>query len=241
MFDGFGGTLTAPQATCSTCICGATGASCADPVVSVYDSSMCSGTPSTTVTPSSSCSAILSLALYVSVAPPVLTATCTPGTSTPTLTTASWSTVARACTVTGTSGCSAGSSCVSPQGTSTSVCVMKGDLETSCPPGYPGTPQVFYTGVNDMRGCSACSCGSVTDATCSIASPAVDTYSMPPCTSPDVTLSADGTCNAVGGDFFMELVATPTLNGTASCSVAGGGTATGTATGTGATSFCCLP
>ncbi len=241
LFDGMG-MLMAPPATCSSCSCDAASVSCATPVVSIYEAPSCSGTASTTVTPATSCTMEAQLfAAMVSVAPPALSG-CAPGTSTPTLTPPSWGMVARACPVTGTGGCSGTESCIPARPSSTSVCVMQPGTATACPAGYPSGPQTFYTGVNDSRGCSACTCSTPSGATCAIASPAVDTYQNPGCGTPDAMLSANNSCTTVAGDLYLELVATPTLTGAPSC-VAGGGTPTGMATGdpATATSFCCLP
>jgi hypothetical protein len=242
LFDGMGD-LMAPPATCSSCGCGTANASCSDPVVSVYEEmTSCSGTPSSTVTPSASCSTFPIIAASVSVSAPALTGSCPPGTSTPTLTPPSWGTQARACPVTGSSGCSGGASCIAPQLASTSVCVKQPGAATACPSGYPSGPQIFYTGFIEGRGCTACTCSPPGGATCTIASPAIDTFEEPGCMMSDLTLSAPTACTQVAGDFSIELVASPMLTGTPSCSVVvGGGMPTGTATGSGATSFCCLP
>ena len=243
LFDGMGN-LSAPAPTCSTCSCGTASASCAAPVVSIYEGASCSGNPTTTGTPSTSCtiSAELLLAL-VSVSAPALTGSCAPGTSTPTTTPPSWGMVARACPLSGGTpgGCSTGATCEPPQPASTSVCVMQTGAATSCPSSYPSGPQIFYTGVMDGRGCAACTCSAPAGASCTIASPAVDTYTQPGCTTPDLMLSAPSSCTAVTEDIALELVASPMLSGTAACAVSGGGTPTGMALPTGATSFCCLP
>lgn len=237
VFDGMGN-LSAPPAICTMCSCGGASASCADPVMTLYDEPTCTSTATGTVTASASCGAIFAAA--VTVAAPALTGSCPPGTSAPTVTPPSWGTVARACPVSGGSGCSGGAMCVPSPPASNAVCVMQPGAATTCPAGYPDGPSIFYQGVNDTRGCSDCACSAPSGATCSIASPAIDAYQDPGCGSPQVNLSAPSGCTILGTDLFVELVATPTLSGTPGCSVSDGGTATGSATGTGATSFCCL-
>ena len=238
LFDGKGD-LVAPAATCSSCGCGAPSVSCADPVVTAYDTPACS-TSNMTVTPTSSCSPIFAPA--VTVAAPALSGSCAASGGSPTTQPPAWNTAARACPISAPGTCAGGSLCVFGQPASSSVCVMQSDAVTTCPASYPVGPQIFYTGVSDSRGCSACTCGAVSGVTCTIASSAVEAFVKPGCPTPaDVTLSAPSTCTSLSGALFLELAATPVLSGQGSCAVSGGGAATGAATPTDATSFCCLP
>jgi hypothetical protein len=244
LFNGQGD-LVAPAATCSNCSCGtATGVTCATPVLSIFEDTQCTkpATPQT-ATVSSSCSPVLALALAVTVAAPLPTGgSCAPSGGALTAPAAAWSTRAQACPISVPGSCSGGGLCVPGQPASSSVCVMKPGTETLCPPGYPSGPQVFYTGVDDTRGCSACTCGSPSGATCAIGSPAIDAFVTPPCTAtPNLTLTAPSPCTALGGALFMELVSQPMVSGQGTCAVSGGGMPSGAATPTGATSFCCLP
>jgi hypothetical protein len=238
LFDGKGD-LVAPAASCTSCGCGgATGVSCAPPVVTGFDAPGCSS-GGTTQTISSSCTPILAAAVTVAVPQP--TGSCTPSGGVATTTPPAWMTQARACPVSPSGTCSGGALCVPAQPASNAVCVMQPGAATACPAGYPSGPQIFYTGVDDARGCTTCTCGAVSGVTCTIASPAVGAFDSPTCTTtPTVSLSAPSACTSLGTSLFVELVATPVLSGQGSCTTSGGGAPTGTATGTGAASFCCL-
>jgi hypothetical protein len=238
VFDGHGD-LVAPAATCSSCSCGAASVTCAGPVLTLYDDPGCTTAAGTTLTAGAACTPVVAAA--VTVAAPVATGSCAPSTSVATTTPPTWGTTARACTVGAPPPCSGGGLCVLPSA-SADVCVMQMGAATMCPHGYPAGPQLFYTGVDDGRACSACSCGAPSGVSCSIASPAVDAYAPGSGCSgtPGVTMSAPATCTELTPYQFVELVAPPSVVGTGSCGVAGGGMAIGMATPKGATSFCCL-
>ena len=239
LFDGKGD-LIAPAATCTSCGCGAaTGVSCAAPVLTGFEAPDCSS-GGTTQTVSSSCGGPI-LATAVTVAAPQPTGSCTPSGGAATVMPPVWDTQARACAVSPSGTCSGGELCVPAQASSPSVCIMQPGAAMACPTTYPSGPQIFYTGLDDGRGCSACTCAA-SGATCTIASPAIDVYEDPTCTSaPTATLSAPSACTTLGTSLFVQLVAAPMLSGQGTCATSGGGTPTGTATGMGATSFCCLP
>jgi hypothetical protein len=233
-----GGDPIAPAATCTGCSCGASSVSCADPVVTLFDDPSCS-TGGSKVTASTSCSPILAAA--ATVAAPVATGSCAPSGGVATLAPVTWTTVARACPVSPSGSCPGGDLCVPGQPASTSVCVMQSGSATACPPGYTSGPQIFYTGVDDTRGCSACACGAATNAACTIASPAVDGYIEGCMVTPEVMLAAPtASCTSLEASVFLELVATPMPGAAGTCAASGGGP-TGSAAPTGAASFCCAP
>jgi hypothetical protein len=239
-FDGNGG-LTAAAPTCTACGCGGpTGASCSGPFMSFYVDDSC-GTPSIDQQEvTAQCEPTVPIAASVQVGEPVLTAgSCAPTGGTPSIPAVVWSQVARACTPVSTapSGtCDSGQICTaSPVGGFTaSACVLQPGVATSCPSGYPTGPQVFYSGVDDERACSACTCGAPTGAACSIGIPAVSN-----CVD-GTTLDAGPDCSAFTGGDLVKLGSPVTLNA-GSCAVSGGGAPGGVATGTGGTSFCCSP
>ena len=121
----------------------------------------------------------------------------------------------------------------SPFGTSS--CVMQPGAATACPAGYATGPQVFYAGMADQRGCSACTCGAPAGAECTIGAPAISN-----CIGG--SLNAPNACVAFTGPEPVELAPTAnmTLAAAGACTPSGGGPS-GVASGTGATSFCCSP
>jgi hypothetical protein len=243
-FDGNAG-LTAPAPTCTSCGCGSpAGGSCDGPVITFYVDSSCTNVvpiSPTTETVSSSCGATNPLVQYVTVAAPVATGgTCTATGGTATTAPAVWSQVARACSSSSTpvgGGCGAGRVCAPVPGSafSTSTCVLQAGVATACPASYPTGPQVFYSGLEDQRACSACQCSGPTGATCTIGTPAITS-----CID-STTLDAPNACTALANPDTFKLASTPTLSSPGSCTVSGGGTPTGSATATGPTSFCCAP
>ncbi|HEY8089589.1 MAG TPA: hypothetical protein VIF09_17135 [Polyangiaceae bacterium] len=242
-FDGNAG-LTAPSSTCTSCGCSSpAGGSCAGPVITFYIDSSC-GTEvpiQGTQTVTSSCSATNPVAQSLEVAAPVATGgTCAGTGGTATTPPAAWSRVARACSPSSTAAggvCGSGRVCAPVPGSafSTSACVLQAGVATACPPSYPAGPQVFYSGLDDQRACSACQCSAPTGATCTIGTPAITS-----CID-STTLGAPNACTALSNPDTFKLASTPTLSSPGSCSVSGGGAPAGNATPNGATSFCCAP
>ena len=239
-FDG-NAMLTAPQAMCSTCSCGAvTGESCDGPVMTFYIDSSCQN-PAGTQTVTSMCQPT-TFAQSVTVAAPVAAGgTCAATGGMATTIPPVWGQVARACAPTSTpeGSCTAGQVCAPAPAApfSASTCVMQTGTATTCPSAYPTGPQVFYAGVADMRTCSPCQCGAPTGAQCTIGSPAVTN-----CVGG--SLNAPNACAAFTGPSPVKLTdpSQLVLANPGSCSVtAGGGASTGVATGAMPSSFCCTP
>jgi hypothetical protein len=118
---------------------------------------------------------------------------------------------------------------------STGVCIAQPGAATTCPSAYPIGPQVFYTGVDDQRGCAACQCVGPGGGACLAPSPAVTA-----CQPASGSWDAPGTCSSITGPEEVKLAAPATLVDAGSCA-ASGGAPSGDATPTGATSFCCAP
>lgn len=243
-FSGHAG-LHADPATCTACGCaGASGASCADPVMTFFADTGCN-VPSGMTAVSATCTPTTSIFQSASVAAPKPTAgTCAGTGGAASTTTPTWSTTGVACTIDTSGACTGGEVCAStppPTSSATATCVWQTGAAMTCPTAYPMGPQVFYTGIADARGCSPCTCDAPTGVTCSIASPAVAWY-QGPCTTPmGQTPAPSTTCLQITPPDPVMLLATPTVSSEGSCTSTGGGMAMGNAAGTGATSFCCLP
>jgi hypothetical protein len=244
-FDGQGGTLSAPPATCTACSCGVpTGTiTCSDPVMSFFLDDTCNSPYGKALTVSGSCAPTPIGALGTIVSAPAPTGgACGASGGVPTTSAPTWEQLARACapsTPAGQADCDAGLVCApapaspfAPQG-----CVLQPGEATSCPPQYPSGPRVFYTGVDDSRGCSTCQCAGPSGGSCTITNPAIEA-----CISSG-TWSAPGACSSITGPEPVRLHsgATPTLVDPGTCTLTDGGAPSGTATGNGATTFCCAP
>ena len=240
-FDGNAG-LTAPAPTCTACGCAApSGESCAGPQMTFFVDDSCQTPYIDQQIVTSTCEPTVPIAASVEVAAPTLSGgSCAATGGTATLPAVAWGQVARACTPQSTppSGtCDGGLICTSPPvgAFTASACVMQAGEATTCPAGYPSGPQIFYSGVDDERACSACTCAAPAGATCTIGSPAISN-----CVD-GTTLDAPASCTAFTGGDLVKLASSPTLSNAGSCVVSGGGSPGGTATPTGGTSFCCAP
>lgn len=253
-YAGNGG-LTAPAAGCS-CSCGPSTTQCAAPTLTLYSAvcvagngCTCTGTGCDTVNlqagactmvdgPAVACDTTGSTAMSAS-ASAIVGGSCAPDPGQKVVP-ISWETFARACSSTVTVAqvdCKAGSVCapepMAPYGAA--LCISQaGDL--SCPVQGYTSKQLFYGGVDDQRGCTACTCGSPTGASCDA--------------TLDVYMSTDGSCtgtpNTYGAPFSCDVVDQPvdlrfvvtSQNGSCAASPVG---PTGAATPTSPTTFCCLP
>jgi hypothetical protein len=119
------------------------------------------------------------------------------------------------------------------------ICIHH-DGDVACPVGTPFTARhVFYTGVDDTRGCSACACGAPAGATCSAT---ISVYaSGSSCTGTPAATFAAGTCTNLAGNPQITVRKATITAPTGGACPASGGAATGSATGTGATTYCCIP
>lgn len=153
-----------------------------------------------------------------------------------------------ACTGAPTSGkgCGATSACIPvPKSPFGFTCMYKvGD--NPCPSGPYTHKHVYYTGYQDGRTCSACSCGSPTGQNCS---GTVKTYTDS-CSSDETVMSVPNQCYPIPPDSSTApydggledtrgSVFTAGAPAGGSCSP-GGGQKSGSVASTGAVTFCCL-
>jgi hypothetical protein len=256
--DTFEGLLTTP-AECSACSCAAGGASCGvsaitcgaaaascalDGGASAVVTTTCGSFDAGALGPGSSCAVTV---------PEVTPGTCVPDGGAATLPDASFSELSRVCTTTSGpgGGCAPGLVCVGrPPSGFHGACVFKSVSGAAvCPAGF-GQAHVTMpsaTSVTDTRGCTACSCGSPTGASCA---GAATFYSAPGCTddagasdagAASLTLTADGVCHGVLLDASLPVAsialdASVASQGTCTPS---GGEPTGSVTPTNETLYCC--
>jgi hypothetical protein len=134
--------------------------------------------------------------------------------------------------------CSAGEVCLSEG--SGAFCIMQAGM-VECPAGDYSFSHTFYSGANDTRACSTCSCAPPSGGSCSLPNGPTGPLAGFPYLDP--------ACGAQTGAFYVEsciaiptvkavkLTATPTLN--AGTCAATGGAATGTASPAQPTTLCC--
>jgi hypothetical protein len=139
----------------------------------------------------------------------------------------SWADEARACAPTTTpAACEGAAVCVPAVDPTFAICVeQSGDV--ACPPAYPNQ-HLEYSGLSDTRGCSACTCGAPSGASC----------------GGGINCYADGACGSYltstggGCDQSCPYVRYDQQLSGGSCGAASV-SPTGSATPTGATTFCC--
>lgn len=249
VYAGHGG-LTAPPATCSDCACAApTGTTCSSPVLTFYSDNAC-GTacgpptaldPAACVTPPGSCRAF-----QVTASAPT-GGGCKASGGDPAILPASFSRTARACApaVTPDQGtCRTNELCLpSPAPPfEPRFCVSQTGVAAACP-GAPYTdgPHVYYgDGITDTRACSACACGGVTGAECTLSVAAGFRYLDPSCGTTGIPFAVPTSCAAFQGGSPFRVPGTPELKTVGTCPPTGGAPI-GAATGTAPVTFCCTP
>ena len=127
--------------------------------------------------------------------------------------------------------CSTGNLCAPPVPSGFQLCATQsGDV--ACPFGMKHTE---YTGDDDTRGCTTCSCGAASAVTCG---GSIEEFTVNNCTGSytnvSLPIAGGGTCQGSGAS--LEYIQS-TSGG--SCA-ASGGMATGSAAPTGPVTFCCL-
>jgi hypothetical protein len=169
---------------------------------------------------------------------------CGAGTSSPTGPLPSWSTVAVACGLSAPAdagACSTTDICVPPQTSAfPNVCFMSAGMQSCAAlPAPYNNPYVFYTAVDDTRGCSGCACGQPSP-TCNLGGTATF-YTDPGCTA-DVgsrNISTASACYSLPGSSYYSRYS-PGTNLPGSCQPAGGSPTGGvTPSASSATTFCC--
>lgn len=239
--------LQAPDATCS-CACGPSMTTCTAPNLGFYDGMTCNATPmscGTVILTPGACTTIdqrshCTTSSYLDVT--VFGGSWTAGACAPEPTNQvppySWTDQMRGCASTVAPAqvdCQMGQVCAPrpESGFDPKLCISHaGDVP--CPGNGYGVKRTFYTAVDDMRACTACSCGSPNGGSCSFA---IDAYlsSDQSCSgSPDILMPGARCAGAQQpGDF--RLVETPT-GGTCT---PGASVPSGSATPTGPVTVCC--
>lgn len=176
-------------------------------------------------------------------APTVTGGSCAPAGGAATVPPTSFSNIGVACTgAPHGAGCTGTDVCQPKpaQGFESGLCIHH-DGELDCPAGPFTNKHVFYTGVTDTRGCTACGCGAPTGATCAAT---IQVFSTGPatCTGIPVASFTAGSCaNLLGNPAVASRRATVTTAPTGGQCGPTGGAPTGTAVGSGATTYCCIP
>jgi hypothetical protein len=254
MLDGNSG-LSAAPASCG-CTCGpSAGVQCSSPDLTFYASSttcslgescasaMLTQGACTQVDLSATCGAVLSTVMSL----PQSTASggsCAP-VSTASVPPFSWSTLARACGAAQPetqADCAAGGVCVaSPSSPFRSAfCIEQPGNQPTCPSidgsvGYTSR-FVYFATIDDTRGCTTCTCGQVTGASCSGTVTQFQS-SDGGCDNGQIIYPLGQTCDPVQQPADLELALTAS-GGACAASPTG---PTGSATPSNAMTFCCTP
>jgi hypothetical protein len=160
---------------------------------------------------------------------------CAPGAVNKSLQPATWNQVAQACTSSATptqGACSVGALCAPLPDPGYHVCIMS-NFDLPCPSGAYSTKRTTYASESDLRGCSACTCGAVTGATCD-----GFIYLYPTTTNCTGGQLANLTtsCTPLTMPRYMALFTPAAMGG----SCAGTTSPIGSATPTQPTTFCCI-
>jgi hypothetical protein len=144
----------------------------------------------------------------------------------------SWGTAVAACQAE-TSTCSGGEQCVPAGGAS---CIYHAD-EVDCPDGPYGERRLVYAGVDDQRGCTACTCAP-DDTDCS---GTITTYGDSQCSTNGQSFPAPLTsCTNVDAAMQVIYLAYQAMPVGTSCTPSSSDPV-GVATAQQASTFCCLP
>ncbi|MGK3964147.1 hypothetical protein WMF01_26575 [Sorangium sp. So ce1667] len=154
-----------------------------------------------------------------------------------------WTGLGRACAAaeqTG-QGCNLGRVCVPrpPAPFEGGLCIAK-EGDSACPPGAYTEKHVFFTGIEDTRGCEDdCACGAPSNGTCPTT---IALYSDTPtntCETLLVELPAGGCQDLTGNPSIVGRMAMSPGTPTGGACTPSGGTATGAARGASPRTFCC--
>jgi hypothetical protein len=263
-YEGYGG----PQAPtdCGTCMCGSPSGSCTLPTTMTANAASCAltsgSTPHTSFDPSSgwtgacdSNEAIPSGKLCggvdcvqsLTIGPLAVTESgCTPS-QPPAQIPPTFTTFGRACSSQQWPSCpnSTADLCVSDPPSGFHVCIgFDSVADTPCPlvPGYPYQEKfVFYSGFDDTRSCSACTCDAPAGSTCSSK---LSIYTDGACSDLAYSATVDATgpvCHDLpAGSPLGSTAASPPTYTAGACSP-DGGVPSGAATPLMPATFCCLP
>lgn len=159
------------QASCRPCTCAPAGI-CEPPRARLFADTTCSAQGSGAFFLGPGCVALPTEAptaavTFEALAPPP-SPSCVPSDTSPSP--ARWASYLRICASQAltAAGCVSPAICAPPPppGARRALCVVaKGTGEATCPPGFP-VRDVLFTGIDDRRTCTACQCGSPTNARC---------------------------------------------------------------------------
>jgi hypothetical protein len=156
----------------------------------------------------------------------------------------SWKTLARACVGTASPQCTDPALTCAPAPPAVEApaqpfltCIFR-DGEQACPVEYPDQ-HLFYTGLDDTRGCTPCSCGEPDGASCTVLA---STFSDEACLTVVAALlvrSNDAACTSLVDGTALGSKSATVVNTVPGACAAAGGEAFGEVTPTGAGTFCC--
>ena len=246
VYDGKGTPVAAP-ANCA-CNCGpAEGVACSAPSLNYVSTKNSCGTCSPAVAPDSLAGPCTQLhtagrcdAVSIGSAVPEGGA-CKPNSSS-TVPPQSWTTEARLCALPSAppvAGCAAGEVCAPATGLpveSATYCVAIAGA-SACPAAYYTAARQYYWGGDDTRGCTACSCGKATGATCNSA--ALVTYTDTSCTQVQDTPPVPAVCSNLNSTGIVSAVSFAGGAPSGGSCVADGGQPTGAFAPTTPYTICC--
>ncbi|WP_437320650.1 hypothetical protein [Sorangium sp. So ce385] len=152
-----------------------------------------------------------------------------------------WTGLGRACPAPPAGqGCNVGRVCVPRPGApfEGGLCIAK-DGDNACPPGAYTEKHVFFTAIEDDRGCEDdCSCGEPSSGTCRATIALYSDNAEDTCETPVVEVLAGGCENVEGNPTIVGRKVTSATPTGGACAPSGG-TATGTARGAAPRTFCC--
>lgn len=235
------GGVAAGPATC-VCTCAAEGQTCSmTTAILSHDPQMC-GAPTCGVSPLTSgacanigraggtpCGAVFGM----SVPPPVPTGgSCMP-TVTQTLPTLTSQTVARLCAGAGAT--------TGPYATSPCVYQVGGSPPSACPAAYPDGPRIYYSTIDDTRGCSECTCGEPTGGLCA---GTITVFSQPDCggDTSGTAYALASACQQIDlpNGSPVSLLAAASLMAAGECAIAQAAVPTGGLATVGVVTVCCM-
>ena len=239
-----GGTaVSAAAAQCSTCTCSPASPGCAGFLnFGTGADSACDGVGDCTTSLSSACAELSSPCFasvttgYVQTQLPGGPATCSPSAQNPVVPAAGWAQNVLACAPSAAlarAGCDAEEVCAHEAPFDGALCVVKSG-DHACPAGAYSDRRLYYSSIDDTRGCSACGCHHDCAYTWQIFD-AADAA----CQTPLLTLSSPNQCAAVTPSAGKIRVGA-TITGSGACA-ASGGTPTGAATAQSPITVCCVP
>ncbi|XXY44025.1 hypothetical protein WME91_28860 [Sorangium sp. So ce269] len=119
------------------------------------------------------------------------------------------------------------------------TCIMHHEGEHECPPTYPSR-HIAYDDAEDSRGCSACTCGEPSGATCSVLASAFSDATCSTVVVSVLTTSEAPFCGAIAPGTALGSKSAVVVDLEPGSCTAGGGEPIGEVAPRGAVTFCCL-